>query len=79
MIELRFRIDLYSPSAVEIAVEAFSDYVEIERQRVDDVEIVRVTAADQAEERTLAAELANYALGATVDGLTTGGGEATAS
>jgi hypothetical protein len=70
MIELRFRRDLYADDAVEAAVEAFRPHATVESERRDEHVLVRVHAPDGAEasvEPSLAGELANWALGATVD------------
>jgi hypothetical protein len=69
MTELQFRIDLYDPRAVSLAVDAFSAFAQLERERRDDVEVVRVTVPQGSNEADVAGELANYVLGATVDGL----------
>ena len=69
MTELSFRRDLYSVDAVTVAVAAFSAWAEIERESGGDTEILRLTAKEGQDEAELAGELANYVLGATVDGL----------
>ncbi len=68
MIELEFRLDLYAPAAVDVAVEAFSPFADIERENRNEVEVVRVTAKQDEDEPSIAGEIANYVLGATVDG-----------
>ena len=67
MTELQFLLSLYSPNAINQAVEAFGDYADIERQTSDGVEVVRLVAKDGEDESLIAGELANYVLGATVD------------
>ena len=67
MTELRFRTDLYAADAIELTVAAYEAYATIERDRRDDVEILRVTAPDGVDEANLAGEIANYVLGVTVD------------
>lgn len=69
MTELQFRKDLYASPAVAVAIEAFSSFADIERETRGDVEIVRLTAKEGEDEVALAGELANYVLGATVDGV----------
>jgi len=69
MTELQFRKDLYSRSAVAVAIDAFKPYADIEHEVFDEVEVVRITAKEGEDEVSLAGELANYALGATVDGV----------
>lgn len=79
MTELHFRIGLYDPRAIGVAVEAFSKFAQIEREQNGDIEVVRVTAPEGTNEADLSAELANYALGATVDGLGAEAAEAASS
>lgn len=67
MTELRFRTDLYSVDAIEQTVAAYEPFATIERDRAGEVEILRVTAPDGVDEANLAAEMANYVLGVTVD------------
>lgn len=68
MIELRFRADLYSGFAIDSAVKVYSEWAELELERLPEEYVVRLTAttADHHEE-TIADELANYALGATIE------------
>ena len=72
MIELRFHQELYDGFAVDEAAKVYGPYGAIELAREPDAYVVRVTvgadAASQGiDERTLAAEIANYALGATIE------------
>jgi hypothetical protein len=73
VIELRFHQDLYDGFAVDEAAKVYGPYGKIDLSREGGGSyVVRVTVgADAAtpgiDEATLAAELANYALGATVD------------
>lgn len=69
MKELSFRKDLYAAAAVAVATEVFASYADIERESRDDVEILRVSAKQGQDEEVIAGELANYVLGATVDGV----------
>lgn len=69
MTELQFRTDLYTATAVQVAVDAFSPYADIARESRDDVEVVRIEAKEGEDESVIAGELANYVLGATVDGV----------
>ncbi len=68
MTELRFRTDLYSNDAIDVAVAAYASFATIERAQADGVEILRVAAFEGEDEKYLAGEIANYVLGATVDG-----------
>jgi hypothetical protein len=68
VIELRFHEDLYDGFAVDEAAKIYGPYASIELVRDAGAYVVRVTgSADGTEERTLAAELSNYALGLTVE------------
>ncbi len=72
MIELRFHQELYDGFAVDEAAKVYGPYGAVELVRESDAYVVRVTVASDGaapgiDERTLAAELANYALGATIE------------
>ncbi|MCC6557469.1 MAG: hypothetical protein IT372_31345 [Polyangiaceae bacterium] len=72
MIELRFHEELYDGFAVDEAVKAYDAFMTAELTREPHGYVVRVTASqsalDQAiDEATIAAELANYALGRTIE------------
>ena len=68
MIELRFHHDLYDGFAVDEAAKLYGPYGTLELVREPEGFVVRVTAsADGIDERTLAAELSNYALGLTIE------------
>ncbi len=67
MTELRFRTDLYAVEAIEQTVAVYEAYATIEREHGEEVDILRVTAPVGVDEEILAAEIANYVLGATVD------------
>ncbi len=69
MTELHFHTSLYAVAAVDVAIGAFAPFAHIERETREDVEIVRLTAKGEEDEASLAGELANYVLGATVDGV----------
>jgi hypothetical protein len=64
---LGFRRDLYSGFAVDAAAKAFAELAEIERAETPDRFELRITAKAGHDERLLADELANYALGATIE------------
>lgn len=68
MIEIRLRHEYYDAPAIDEAVKLYGAYGSVDAERGDDAWRVRVSAGDQGiDERTLAAELANYALGATIE------------
>jgi hypothetical protein len=74
MIELRFHEDLYDGFAVDEAAKIYGPFATIELVRDPGAYVIRVAATqDGVDERALAAELANYALGLTVE--KQGGGE----
>jgi len=70
VIELRFHQELYDGFAVDEAAKVYGPYGAVELVRESDAYVVRVTVTPDTsgiDERTLAAELANYALGATIE------------
>lgn len=67
MIELRFHHELYDGFAIDEAVKAFGDVMTAELAREDHGFVVRLTAAPTFDEAEVAAELANYALGKTIE------------
>lgn len=72
MIELRFLEELYNGFAVDEAAKAYAEFADIESEKCDGAFVLRVTARQLAldegiDEATLSAELANHALGATID------------
>ncbi len=72
MIELRFHQDLYDGFAIDEAVKIYGPYAAVELVREPSAYFVRLTATADAlaqgiDERTLGAELANYALGLTIE------------
>lgn len=74
MMELRFHKELYDGFAVDEAAKIYGAYGAMELERTGDGFIVRVTVSDDAvaqgiDERTLASEAANYALGKTIENL----------
>jgi len=79
VIELRFHEELYDGFAIDEAVKTYSDFATAELSRDGGAFVVRVTARPEAiergvEERVLCAELANYALGLTIERAGAGGG-----
>ncbi|HNS95615.1 MAG TPA: HxsD-like protein [Polyangiaceae bacterium] len=69
MTELRFRMSLYSSSALDRALEAFASLIDYERESRDEMEVIRLTARAGEDESWIAGEFANFVLGATVDGV----------
>jgi hypothetical protein len=72
VIELRFHHELYDGFAVDEAAKVYGPFGTMELEREPAGYVVRVTASADAaaqgiQERTLAAELANYALGLTIE------------
>lgn len=67
MIELRFAADLYSGFAIDTAVKVYADFAQCELEQTADAWVVRLTGSAAHDEQTIADELANYALGATVE------------
>jgi hypothetical protein len=72
VIELRFEEALYDGFAIDEAAKAFEPFASIERERRDGAFILRVTlsdgaAADGHAEADVASELANHALGKTIE------------
>jgi hypothetical protein len=81
MIELSFQHDLYDASAVDEATKVYGAYASIELARGPSEDVVRVTigpehataATSGVDEGMLSAELANYALGLTIERLSAAG------
>ncbi len=72
MIELHLHQDLYDATAVDEAAKIYGSYGTMDVARDADAHVVHVTvgadtAAQGIDERTLAAELANEALGLTIE------------
>ncbi|MBK9261086.1 MAG: hypothetical protein IPM54_14925 [Polyangiaceae bacterium] len=78
MIELRFHQELYDGFAIDEAVKTYASHAQTELERDGGNYVVKVTAKPEAlsggiDERTLCLELANYALGLTVERARGGG------
>lgn len=72
MIELRFDEKLYDGFAVDEAAKTFEPFASIAREREGGAWVLRVTIAESATagghtEDEVASELANYALGKTIE------------
>jgi hypothetical protein len=67
VIEKQFRADLYDGTAIDSAVKVYERFGAFELEKRDDVFVVRVTAKGSFDERDLADELDNFALGETIE------------
>lgn len=72
MIELRFHRDLYDGFAVDEAAKVYGAYAAMDLVREPETFVVRVTASSETiaggiDERTLCAEMSNYALGLSIE------------
>jgi hypothetical protein len=72
VIELSFHQELYDGFAIDEAAKVYGPYATMELVREPERYVIRLTATPETaaagiDERTLAAELANYALGLTVE------------
>ena len=67
MTTLEFHRDLYSGVAVDAAVEAFREVAACELVEKPTHWVVMVTALADEDERSVVGELANYALGLTIE------------
>jgi hypothetical protein len=72
VIELRFHQDLYDGFAIDEAAKVYGAYGNMDLTREADAYVVRVTASADTvkqgiDEKILAAEMANYALGMTIE------------
>ncbi len=65
-IDLRFHRDLYAGPAIDEAVKVFARFGEFQLSETPDAWCLRLRAVRPAQTRRLAHELANYALGLTV-------------
>ena len=68
MKELRFHREVYDEVAVDEALAVFDEFMEARTETTDTELVVQCTAKPEhaQAEATLAAELANYALGLTI-------------
>ncbi len=72
MIELRFHEELYDGAAVDEAAKTYGEYGAMDLVREAGGYVVKLTirpevAAEGIDELTLASEVANYALGKTIE------------
>jgi len=66
-VTLRFHRELYDGAAVDAAVKQYDGYAEFELTEDPDYWVVAIALDDDAARRELAGELANYALGLTIE------------
>jgi len=66
-VTLRFHRELYDGKAVDAAVRQYDGYAEFELTEEPDYWVVAVSLSDPDARRALAGELANYALGLTIE------------
>lgn len=66
MIELRFHRDLYPGELVDESIGLYEPYATLERAEEAQHWVVRVSADEEERARQVAGELANYALGLTI-------------
>lgn len=66
MREVRFHRELYRGELVDQAIKVYERYATIERDEDESYWAVRVIAQSPERERRVADELANYALGLTI-------------
>lgn len=78
MIEKRFHVDLYEGKAVDAAVKMYEPYGNFELEQSSEAWIVRVVANEGIDEAYLADELANFALGTTIEARTSASAEGVA-
>jgi hypothetical protein len=74
VIEKRFHSDLYDGNAVDAAVRVYEGFGTFELEKTPEAFIVRIRANSGIDERRLADELANYALGTTIESRNVAGG-----
>ena len=67
MIELRFHRELYAGEAVDAAVKVFAGLARFELVEEAEHWVVRLTEYDEERAREISGELANYALGLTIE------------
>lgn len=66
MREVRFHRELYRGEHVDQAIKVYDRFAQIERAEEDAHWVVRLEAKSPERERKIADELANYALGLTI-------------
>ena len=67
MTQISFSIPLYSSIAVDEALRIYADFGRFEVERSESACNVRIFAGDDVDEGALTDELANYALGVTIE------------
>ena len=66
-IELKFDPELYSGEAIDFAIKTYQDFADVEQERKPDAFIVRVSSKGDHDPELIADELANFALGTTIE------------
>ena len=66
MTELRFHREIYRGECVDEAIKLYDRFAQLTRGEEDSYWVVRVEASSAARARRVADELANYALGLTI-------------
>ena len=69
MTELRFDKSLYSADSLSEAITTYGAFATIERSEDGDVTVLRITGKSESRERKVSGELANHALGRTIQAL----------
>lgn len=67
MREVRFHRELYRGEHVDEAIKVYDRFASLERAEEERYWVVRVTSKTEERERRIADELANYALGLSVE------------
>jgi hypothetical protein len=72
VIELRFHPEYYNGFSIDEAVKTYSNFATTDMSRDEENFVLKVTATQTAidqgiDERTIALEMANYALGLTIE------------
>lgn len=72
MIELRFHADYYNGFSIDEAIKTYATFASTDLSRDQGNFVVKITATQAAQdqgfdERTIALELANFALGLTIE------------
>lgn len=70
MTELRFHRELYTGNAIDEALKLYARFGTFEQAEEAEHWVVRVSAATEDRARKVARELANYALGLTIQNRT---------
>ena len=69
MTELRFDKSLYAADAVATALTTYAAFAALESVEEPEATLVRVTGKSESRERRVSGEIANHALGRTIQAL----------